>query len=64
MSNDYMTIQGLAHDLCEGLDAYKEETMIGILQRILADGEYTLEALWRINNEDSGILFDIISYYE
>ena len=58
------TIEGLAHDLCDGFeDTFDERTMIRVIQQILSEGEYTLEDLLRMNNEDSNLVYDIISDY-
>lgn len=61
---EWNSIEGLAHDLCDGFeDTFDERTMIRVIQQILSDGEYTLDDLWRMNNEDSNLVYDIISDY-
>lgn len=54
----------LAHDLCDGFeDTYDYDKMAEVLTDIVADGVYTIGELWAMNDEDSTLVYDIISNY-
>lgn len=58
------SIEALARDLCDGFEDIKDyNSTLQALKDAISDG-YSLEELWRMNNEDSGIVYDIISNYE
>lgn len=59
-----IAISNLAHDLCDGFeDTYKYDKMAEVLTDIVAGGEYTIDQLCKMNNEDSTLVYDIVSNY-
>lgn len=56
----YLTPEQLATDLCDGFPDKDYNDVLSRVYDVLNDGEYTIEDLWELNNEDSTKVYDII----
>lgn len=56
-------IADLAKDLCADLDTYSVGETINTIEKVLADGFYSLAELVRLNDEDTTKVFDILALY-
>ena len=59
------SIEALAQDLCDGLEDERDfdDTLLA-LKLTMKYEHLTLEQLWQYNNDDSTVLYDIISNYD
>ena len=57
---EYLSVETLALDLCSGFE--DEIDYNDVVQRIedILDSGLTIEELWKINNEDSTKMYDLI----
>lgn len=59
-----ISIYNLAKDLCDGFeDIYNVDNVAEVLTEIVADGLYSVDELWDMNDKDSTLVYDILSYY-
>lgn len=56
----YLTPEQLTADLCDGFPDKDYNDVLSKIYEVLNDGEYTIEDLWELNNEDSTKVYDII----
>ena len=61
-----MNIENLAKDLCDGFECqYSEEKVVKAIKEAMESEGLTIEELCNMNNEDSGLVYEILStYYE
>jgi hypothetical protein len=50
----------LASDLCDGFPEKNQDEILAHLVRLVTEEGYSVNALWRIDLEDSGKLYDLI----
>ena len=58
---EYLSVKTLALDLCSDFeDEINYNDVVQRIEDILDSGLYTIEELWKINNEDSTKMYDLI----
>lgn len=58
---EYLSVETLALDLCSGFeDEIDYNDVVRRIEDILDTGICTIEELWKINNEDSTKMYDLI----